>query len=139
MTFATVFQPVKIELISGSTPWSITQFVFNICPSRWQTKYIKTKVLTVCFTSFKAFLIHKTRSGTSLPASFSAWFLKKTIPHVTFYQLPKCHCLVDFTFWDIWQYVSCSCFLSSSSSSCFPLRTKKDLNILRTKKEIKMK
>ena len=41
------------------------------------------------FTSYKAFL-------TSLPVSFSAWFLKKNISIVIFYYLNKFHCLVVF-------------------------------------------
>ena len=50
----------------------------------------------------KAFLKNKKGSGTSLPASFSAWLLKKSISLVTLYQLAKFHCqfpvdLVTFT------------------------------------------
>ena len=37
------------------------------------------------FTSYKVFLENKKRSGTSLSASFSAWFFKKNNSHVMFY------------------------------------------------------
>ena len=40
---------------------------------------------TIAFTSNKAFLKNKKRCGTSLPASFSAWFLKKNISLVILY------------------------------------------------------
>ena len=60
------------------------------------------------FTSFKAFLKSKKKSGTSLPASFSAWILNKNILLVIFYYLTKCHCLVAFTTWGIGQYVYCN-------------------------------
>ena len=42
---------------------------FIVCPSRVLSKYIETKILS-------------TRCGTSLPALFSAWFLKKNTDHV---------------------------------------------------------
>ena len=37
------------------------------------------------FTSYKAFLKNKKRSGTSLPATLSAWLLKKYISLVILY------------------------------------------------------
>ena len=64
------------------------------------------------FTSFKAFLKSKKKSGTSLPASFSAWILKKNILLVIFYYLTKFHCLVAFTTWGIGQYVYCNYLLT---------------------------
>ena len=39
----------------------------------------------LAFTSYKAFLKNKKRSGTSLPTLFSAWFLKKNIYLVIFH------------------------------------------------------
>ena len=63
------------------------------------------------FTSYKTFLKNKKRSGTSLPTSFSTWFLKKNIYIVIFYYLTKFHCLVAFTSWDIVQYVLFNCLL----------------------------
>ena len=49
----------------------------------------------------------KTRSGTSLPGSFSSWLLNKNISLDKFYQLAKFHCLLASTLWDIGQYVYC--------------------------------
>ena len=51
-------------------------------------------------TSNKAFLKNKKRPRTSLPATFSAWFLKN-IFLVTFYYLTKFHGMVVFILWDI--------------------------------------
>ena len=63
-----------------------------------------------CF--YKAFLKNKKRSGTSLPTSFSTWFLKKNISVVIFSYLTKFQCLVAFNSWDIGQYVYCNCLLT---------------------------
>ena len=45
------------------------KFVFIVCSSRGLPNYNKTKVRTTCFL-YEAFLKHKNRSKTSLPASF---------------------------------------------------------------------
>ena len=57
------------------------------------------------FHHIEIFKKKKKRSGTNLPASFSAWFLKKNISIVIFYSLTKFHCLVVFISWDIGQCV----------------------------------
>ena len=49
------------------------------------------------FTSYKAVLKHRKKSGTSLPVSFPACFLKKNISLVIFYYMTKFHWLVAFT------------------------------------------
>ena len=54
----------------------------------------------------------KKRSGTSLLASCSVWFLKKNICPVMFYYQTKCHSLFAFTLWDIGKYVYCNCLLT---------------------------
>ena len=46
---------------------------------------LKQRCWPLTFSFYKAFLKNKRRSGTNLPASFSAWFLKKNIFHVIFY------------------------------------------------------
>ena len=51
--------------------------------------------------SFFSFYKNKKRSGTSLPASFSAWFLKKNISLVIFFYQTESQCLVAFPLWDI--------------------------------------
>ena len=68
---------------------------------------MKLSCRPLAFTSYKPFLKNKSRAGTSLPASFSARFLKKNISFVIFYYLAKCHCLVVFTLRDVGQYVYC--------------------------------
>ena len=87
-------------------------FCFNCLPSWDLSKVIETKLQIICFYLIKALLRNKKRSETSLPASFSAWFLKKNISVVTFYYLTKFQCLVVFTSWDIGQYVPCNCLLT---------------------------
>ena len=49
------------------------------------SKYSESKLHITCFILYKAFLKSKKSSGTSLPAWFSAWFLKKNIHLVIFY------------------------------------------------------
>ena len=71
----------------------------------------------LAFISYKAILQNKKRSRTSLPASFSASFLKKNISLVIFYCLTRLHCLVAFSSWDIKQFVYCNCF--STRLGCY--------------------
>ena len=79
----------------------------------WElSTYIETKLQTTYFSFLSSFFKNKKRSGTSLPASFSAWFLTKNIFLVMFYYLTKFHCLAAFTSWDIGQYVYCNCLLT---------------------------
>ena len=49
--------------------------------------WLKLSCRPLAFTSYKAILKNKNRSGTSLSASFSAWFLKKNISVVVFYYM----------------------------------------------------
>ena len=65
----------------------------------------------LAFTSHRAFLNNK-KSGTSIPVSFSAWFLMRNISRVIFYYLAKFHCLVALISWDIGQYVYFNCLLT---------------------------
>ena len=86
-------------------------FVFIVCQVEDYRKWSELSCRPLAFTSYKAFLKNKKRSGTSLPTSFSAWFFKKNIS-VIFYYLTKFQCLVAFTSWDIKQYVYCRCLLT---------------------------
>ena len=81
---------------------------FFICQVEGYRNILKLSCKTLAFASYIVFLKNKMRSGTSLPVSFSAWFLKKIIFLVISYYLTKFHCLVAFTLWDIGQYVYCS-------------------------------
>ena len=58
---------------------------------------LKLRCWPLSFTSNKAFLKHKERSGASLPASFPAWFFMKNISQITFYQLIIFHCPIFFS------------------------------------------
>ena len=74
--------------------------------------YWKLSCRLFAFTTYKAFLENKSRSGIILHASFTTWFLKKSISHVIFYYQIKFNCLFVFTSWDIGQYVCCNCLLT---------------------------
>ena len=73
--------------------------------------WLKLSCRPLVFISNETFLKNKKKSGTSLPTSFSVWFLKKNISLVIFFYLTKFQCLVVFTSWDIGQYVYCNSLL----------------------------
>ena len=54
--------------------------VYLYCMPNWRlSKYIETNLQTTCFYFLQSFFRkQKERSGTSLPASFCAWFWKKS-------------------------------------------------------------
>ena len=83
-------------------------FVFIVCKVENNRKWLKLRCRPVAFTSNKAFLKNKMRSGTSLPASFSGRFSKKNIYLVILLYLTKVQCLIAFTSWDIGQYLYCN-------------------------------
>ena len=79
------------------------EFVVIICQVEGYQIILKRSCRPFAFTSFKAFLKNKKRSGTSLPALFSAWFLKKNIsPILLTDQISLSGCL---WLWDIGQYI----------------------------------
>ena len=55
------------------------QCVFIVCQIEDYQNILKLSCIPLAFNSYKAFSKNKKRSGTSLPASFSALFLKKNI------------------------------------------------------------
>ena len=90
------------------TVWNIIKFVLTVCPGRGLSNHIKTKGWPLAFTLYKDILKNKKRSVTIFSASFSAWFLRKNISHVIFYQLTKFHCPNAFTSRDVRQYMCCN-------------------------------
>ena len=78
-----------------------------VCQVENYRKWLKLSCRPLAFTSHKAFLKSKKRSGASLPALFLVWLLKKICYVVMFHYLSKFQCLVYFTSWDIGQYVYC--------------------------------
>ena len=74
----------KIEHVSGSIVWSFIKFVFIVYEVGGYQNILKLTCRPLVFTSYKAFLKNKKRSGTILLGLFSAWFLKKNISLVTF-------------------------------------------------------
>ena len=87
-------------------------FVFIVCHVEDYRKWLKLSCRSLAFTSNEAFLKNKKRTGTSLPNSISAWYLKKNIYLVIFFYLTKFQCLVAFTSWDIGWYVYCNSLLT---------------------------
>ena len=100
-----LFKKMKIKCISGSIVQSFIQFVFIICQVEDYWNILKLSSKPFAFTSDKAFSKNKKRSGTGIPASFSAWFSMKNISIVRLYELTKFDFLVTFNSWDIEQYV----------------------------------
>ena len=112
-------------------------------------EHVKIKLQITCIYLIQSFFKNKRCSKTSLPASFSAWFLRKNISLVLFFYLTKFQYLVAFTSWDIGQYVYCNSLLNRSwrnkfsnepylsNQAVFSRWAKsqdKNLNILRTKR-----
>ena len=60
------------------------QFVFIVCQVEGYQNMLKLNSKQLAFTSYKAFLKKQRRSGTSFPASFSAWFWRKIYFSVLF-------------------------------------------------------
>ena len=64
---------------------------YTVCfyhmPSWGYQNMLRLSSKPLAITSYKAFLKNKKRSGICLPASISAWFLKKNISIVIFYYL----------------------------------------------------
>ena len=107
-----LFEKITIEHITGSIIWNVVEFIFIPWQNEDYQNIFKLSRRPLSFTSYKAFSKNKKMSGTSFPATFSAWFLKEYISLVILYYLTKFHCLVAFTSWDIGQYVYCNCLLT---------------------------
>ena len=72
----------KIEHIPRSTVWNdINLFLLHVQVEVYQN-VLKLRCWPLGFILYKAFSKNKKRSGTSLPISFSAWFLKMKISYV---------------------------------------------------------
>ena len=103
----------KSKLTISLNQHSKVLHIFFYCLPNWDYwKWLKLRCRPLAFTSYIAYSKNKKRSGTSLSALFSAWFLKKNISVVIFYHLADFQCLVVFTSWDIRQYVYCNCLLT---------------------------
>ena len=91
---------------------SFIYLVLIVCQVEDYRKWLKLSCSLFAFTSYKAFLKNKKRSGTIINASFPAWNLKKNISVVIFCYLIKLQYLVAFTSLDIGQYMYCNCLLA---------------------------
>ena len=106
------FKKSKLSISLDVSILKFNTFFFIVCQVEDYRNWLKLSCRPLAFTSNKAFLKRKRRSGTSLPASFSAWFFKENISLVIFFYLTKFQCLVAFTSWDIGQYVYCNSLLT---------------------------
>ena len=97
----TFSKTLKLSIPLDQQPEILHWSLFLYIQFKDYQKLLKLKRWLIAFTSDKAFLKSKKRSGTSFPA----WFLKI---HVILYYLTKFHCLIAFTSWDIGQYVYCN-------------------------------
>ena len=97
---------------------SFHSFLLSIvCQVEDYRNRLKLSCIPLAFTLYKAFLKNKTRSGTSLPVSFSECFFKKCVlllysSLVVFYYPTKFHHLVAFASWNVRHYVSYNCLLT---------------------------
>ena len=94
---------------------SLKLFVFILWQVEGYGNILKLSCRSLAFTSYyKAFLKNQKRSGTSLPALFSGWVLKKNI---IFCWLTKFHCLVAFTLCKI--FLLCNmCIIINCQPGC---------------------
>ena len=69
---------------AGSIVWNFIQFVLIAFQVEGYRSIFKVSCRPIAFPSVKAFLKNKKRSGTTLPASFSAWLLRENISFVRY-------------------------------------------------------
>ena len=111
-TFRNFFFKIEIADVFGSMVYRFIQFVSIACQVEGYENILKLTYRPLAFTLCKAFLKNKKSSGTSFPASFSAWFLKKNIYPVIFYSPTNLYCPVAFTSWDIGQFLYRICLVT---------------------------
>ena len=117
------------ETWSANRIWYEKHFSWKIVHKIWWTKFSKKSKLSISldqqskvlyslsllYAKLRTIEIYWSKavwSGASLPASFSAWFLKKNISLVIFYCLMKFHCFVVFTSCNNGQNAYWNCFLA---------------------------
>ena len=75
----------KLNILLSQQPKVLySLFLFYVHVEGYR-KILKLRCRPLAFSSYKAFSKNKKRPGTSLSASFSAWFLNENISHVIFY------------------------------------------------------
>ena len=79
------FSKISKLSISLDQQSKVLQFVFIVCQVKGYQNILKLSCTPLAFSSYKAFRKNKKSSGSSLPASLSAWSLKKNIYLVIFY------------------------------------------------------
>ena len=77
----TFFRKWKLSILLDQ----LSKVLFIVCQVKGYRNMWKLNCRPLAFTFYKAFLKEKRRSGTSLPVSFSALFLKKNISLVICY------------------------------------------------------
>ena len=84
---------------------SFMQFGFIVCRVEGYRNILKLSCTPLATASYEAFLKSKKRSWTSLPVTFSAWFLKKTIYFTKFYQ--SCSYMYVIICWPSCDVINC--------------------------------
>ena len=107
------FKKSKLSISLGQHSEILYNLILLYVPVEDYQDILKLRCWPLAFSSYNAFLKNKKKSEASLPASFSAWFLKKNIPHVIFDRLTTFYCLINFTTWNIRQYFYYKCLFSS--------------------------
>ena len=110
--FPDPFLKNEIEDIPGSIFTCFIYFIVIVCQVGDYQNWLKLSWRPPWFISNIAFLKNKKGSRTSHPASFSAWFLKKSICLAILFYLTKFQYLIAFTSWDLGQYVYCNSLLT---------------------------
>ena len=95
---------LKKTKLSISLSWLIVLILCSfvlLCGFESYRNILKRSCWPLAIASCKAFLKSKKWSGTSLPVTFCAWFLKKTIYFAKFYQ--SCTiCVCNYLFSKFW-------------------------------------
>ena len=100
---------IKLEHMSGSIVWSVVQSVFILCQTKGYLSVLKLSCGAFTFTSYKAFLKNKKKSGKSLPVN---------VLHDLWRNIFLCY------FWcNIGLYEYCNCLLSSLQCHIFQNQT----------------
>ena len=103
------FKNIKLSISLNQQYKVLYSFFFIICQVEDYRNILKVSSRSFVTSSYKVFYKNKKRSKTSLPVSYSTWFLKKKIYIILFYYLIK---FLSVCLYFIGQYVYCNCLLT---------------------------
>ena len=79
------YKKSKLNISLDQQPETLQSLFLLYVQTEVYQQILKLKGWPRAFTLYRAFLKNENGSGTSLPASFFAWFLKKKTFHIIFY------------------------------------------------------